>query len=204
MKITTTDSSIRISLTGDELSYIVDELGFRNITEMISGGIDDMIMFIADKIRQDQGIDIIDLSSDLTPISVMVINDMMLIEIPRDNPERGDIMDRPEERVKDFMEHLRDAIVGEIDRSIGKGGRLEVKSGHNDTFLYKMPSVGEALSAVHWVKDGRLIRWNDELYIQTADTTTGLVEHFDVVESPAGMQPDEVICIIKRGRPIKR
>ncbi|MBO4336713.1 MAG: hypothetical protein J5842_01400 [Lachnospiraceae bacterium] len=204
MKITTSEKSIRISLTSDELNYIAEELGFMNITEMVGGGLDDMILFIAEKIKEDEGIDIIEMTSDVAPISVMVINDMMLIEIPRDSDQAADIMERPEERFKDFMEHLRDAIIGEIDKQMGQGNRLEIKAGSGDQFLFRMESAGTALSALRWVKDGRLIRWKGELYIQTPDMTPGLVEHFEMIKSPSAMQPDDVICVIKRGRPIKR
>ena len=200
LRVTTTNRSVKISINPDELQVIVDRLGFRSIAEMVNNGLEEMLSFISEELKIQRGIDLEEMTGDAEGISIMIINEIMLIEIPRNDPDSdGNVADRPEERFRDFLEHLKDAIVYEIAKSAGmlpdsESGEAEKKE---ILSLYPMESVGKALTAAEHVGSGRLIRWNGKIYIQTSEVSPWLLEHSEQQKSPVGMQP-EVIYVFRK------
>lgn len=193
MRITTTGKSIKISLSSDELKFIVDKLGYGSITEMIGNGIEDMLEFIAQQVKLEQGIDIMDMVDDVAAISIMVINDIMLIEIPKEGIDESDVLDRPQERIREFMEHLKDAIVNELEKNSLGDIDDHIVSVKKVLRLYKMPSVDEALSAAGYVDNCDIIRWKGSIYIRTGEVSFALTENYESMICPVGLQPDEVL-----------
>lgn len=203
MRLTTTANSFKISIQGSELSDLVKELGFRDISEMVSEGMTDLISEIAARIKTQKGIDITEGREEDVPIAVMIINDIMLIEVPKKDTEGAmvDVMERPEERFKGFMEHLKKALEKEAAKS-EKPSNTEDKA-KDQQLLFKVPSMGEAMRGASWVKKGWIIRWRGQLYIETDEYSAGLLEHFEGRTAPRAMQSDEIISFIKDGRVCK-
>ncbi|MCR5337481.1 MAG: hypothetical protein K6E75_02885, partial [Lachnospiraceae bacterium] len=153
MRVTTTNKSVKISINSDELQVIVDRLGYHSIAEMVNTGLEEMLAFISEELRIQRGIDLEEMTGEAEGISIMIINEIMLIEIPRNDPDSdGTVADRPEERFRDFLEHLKDAIVYEIAKSAGLLPDSESGEEKKPVLsLYPMESVGKALTAAEHV-----------------------------------------------------
>ena len=200
MKVTNTKKSIKISIGSRELNVLVQELGLDSIRDMLDGHLDDMLYYISDRLKKEKGLDIFEEVEDQPSVNMMMINEILLIEIPKKGAG-GDVSDRPEERVKGFLEHLMEVIENEV-MNAGAEKKQNEASDKRSMLLYRAGTVGEALSGVKWVKSGRIIRWKGDIYIQTEDMTAGLCEHFEAKKSPVGLQPEEIICRIQEGKPV--
>ncbi len=206
MRLTTTAKSYKISVSSTELSDLVEKLGFQDISEMINEGMTDLIGELAEQIKVQKGIDITQGREENVPVAVMIINGIMLIEVPKKDVMGGDIevVDRPEERFKGFMEHLKQALEEEAAKS-GNENTNKVPKEKEETreYLYKVSSIGEAMRGAAWVKKGWIIRWKKRLYIKTSEYSAALLEHFEGKAAPKFMQEDEIISFIKDGRVCK-
>ncbi|MCR4690375.1 MAG: hypothetical protein K5739_03395 [Lachnospiraceae bacterium] len=204
MKVTTYSGGIRISVSSEELEYIMNELDFPSITDMVNIGMQDVLEYIEDQLIAQTGKNFFEEIDDLADVNVMIVNGIMLIEIPN-KKEGSDVCDNPRERTRQFIERLRDAIEAEMNGQNDQPSKaLKKKDSPQKSWLYSVKNIGEALTGAGWVKEGQIIRWKGNLYIKTSEMPLQLSEFFDSKSCPAGMQPDEVICKIRDGKAVKK
>ncbi len=198
MKVRKSADKISILLSPEETDTISRKLGCKNIVEVVETKFEKLLDKISDILLRMQGIDIRENGEFAPPIVQCQIKDdgYMCIEINNSEETYEDMIKMLQNGPYKAPEHIEDLFPDyeepeEIKEHQSRHTRIR------KGYLYKMPSIREAMDMAHMVKNGSLIKRRGNIYLFSVKKCLGLAD--GSINEQKGMETGEFVTIIRHG-----